>query len=170
MPNEKGPSTKVGAAVSKQVAQLRKKVDELRDRLDAEIKRRKTAGVLLQGAKKARDQVAAELRLLRQQAAKGATELKKALTDAQRREQAGKAAAAKVEQLKAELAKKTAELKQKTTEFARLAKESLTKAKPIPKEAPLAPPSAPTPKPEAGHGPEPVPPTTDSTSSEGSGG
>ena len=51
MPNEKGPSTKVGAAVSKQVAQLRKKVDELRDRLDAEIKRRKTAG---EGARKDR--------------------------------------------------------------------------------------------------------------------
>ena len=112
--------------------------------------------------------MAAELKLLRQQAAKGATELRKALTDAQRREQAGKAAAAKVEQLKAELAKKTAELKQKATEFARLAKETVTKAKPIPKEAP--PPSAPGPKPEAGLEPKPVPHTTGSASSQGSGG
>jgi len=170
MPDEKGGSTKVGAAVSKQFAQLRKKVDELRARLDAEIKRSKTAGELLQEAKKARGQVGAELRLLRQQAAKGATELKKALTDAQRREQAGKAAAAKVDQLKAELAKKTAELKQKSIELARLARESVARSKSIRKEAPAAPPSAPAPKTEAGPGPEPAPPTTDSTSSEGSGG
>jgi uncharacterized coiled-coil DUF342 family protein len=79
MPNEKEGSTKVRAAVSKQISQLRKKVDELRARLDAEMKRRKTAGEFLQEAKKARDRVAAELRLLRQQAAKGATELKKTL-------------------------------------------------------------------------------------------
>jgi hypothetical protein len=110
MPKEKGASTNVRDAVSKQVLQLRKKVDELRARLDAEMKRRKIDGNLLQEAKKARDQVAAELRLLRQHAATGATELKKALTDAKRREQAGKAAAAKVQQLKAEIAKKTAKL------------------------------------------------------------
>ena len=115
---------------------MRKKVDELRTRLDAELKRRKIGSNLLQEAKKARDQVAAELRLLRQQAAKGASELKKALTDAKRREQAGKAAAAKVEQLKAEVAKKTAELKQKSAELARSAKESVTKPKRTPKEAP----------------------------------
>jgi uncharacterized coiled-coil DUF342 family protein len=80
MPNKKGASTNVRAAVSKQLSQLRNKVDELRARLDAEIKRRKIDGNLLQEAKKARDQVAGELRVLRQQAAKGATELKKALT------------------------------------------------------------------------------------------
>jgi chromosome segregation ATPase len=162
MPKEKGASTNVRDAVSKQVSRLRKKVDELRARLDAEMKRRKIDGNLLQEAKKARDQVAAELRLLRQQTAKGATELKNALTDAKRREQAGKAAAAKVEQLKAELAKKTADLKRKSIELARLAKESVTKAKAIPKEAPPAP----APKTEAAPAPEPTPLTTDSTSSE----
>jgi hypothetical protein len=61
------------------VSQLRKKVDELRARLDAEMKRRKIDGNLLQEAKKARDQLGAELRVLRRQAANGATELKKAL-------------------------------------------------------------------------------------------
>jgi chromosome segregation ATPase len=162
MPKEKGASTNVRDAVSKQVSRLRKKVDELRARLDAEMKRRKIDGNLLQEAKKARDQVAAELRLLRQQTAKGATELKNALTDAKRREQAGKAAAAKVEQLKAELAKKTADLKRKSIELARLAKDSVTKAKAIPKEAPPAP----APKTEAAPAPEPTPLTTDSTSSE----
>jgi chromosome segregation ATPase len=162
MPKEKEASTNVRDAVSKQVSQLRKKVDELRARLDAEMKRRKIGGNLLQEAKKARDQVAGELRLLRKQAAKRATELKKALTDAKRREQAGKVAAAKVGQLKAELLKKTAELKQKSIELARLAKESVTKAKAIPKEAPPAP----APKTEAAPAPEPAPPTTDSTSSE----
>ena len=65
----------------------------------------------------------------RQEAGKGATELKKALTDAARREQARKAAAARVEQLKAELAMKTAELKQKSTELSRLAKETATHSK-----------------------------------------
>ena len=119
MPNKKGASTNVPASVSKQLSQLRKK-DELRARLDAEMKRRKIDSKLLQEAKKARDQVAAELRVLRQQAAKGAIELKRALTDAKRREQAGKAVAAKVEELKAEVAKKTAELKQKSAELARL--------------------------------------------------
>jgi hypothetical protein len=162
MPYEKGASTTVGAAVSKQLSQLRKKVDELRARLDAEMKRRKIDGNLLQEAKKVRDRLAAESRLLRDQAAKGATELKKALTDAQRREQARQAAAAKVVQLKAELAKKTAELKQKSIELARLAKESLTKAKAIPKEAPPAP----APKTETAPAPEAAPATTDSASSE----
>jgi hypothetical protein len=130
MPNQKGTTTKVRAAVSKQLLQLRQKV-----------------------------------RVLRQQAAKSAAELKKALTDANRREQAGKAAAAKVEQLKGELAKKTAELKEKTTEFARSAKEWVAKAKAIPKQAPAAP-SVPTAKTGAGPTPEPAPPTTDSDSSE----
>jgi uncharacterized phage infection (PIP) family protein YhgE len=162
MHNEKEASTNVRDAVSKQVSQLRKKVDELRGRLDAGMKRRKIDGNVLQEAKKARDRVAAELRLLRQQAAKGATELKNALTDAKRREQAGKAAAAKVEQLKAGLAKKTAELKQKSIELARLAKESVTKAKAIPKEAPPVP----APKTEAAPAPEPAPPTADNTASE----
>jgi hypothetical protein len=59
---------------------LRKKVDELRARLDAEMKRRKIDGNLLQEAKRVRDQLAAESRLLRHQAVKGPTELKKALT------------------------------------------------------------------------------------------
>jgi chromosome segregation ATPase len=129
----------VAHTFTKQLSQLRNKVDELRARLDAEIKRRKIDGNLLQEAKKARDQVAGELRVLRQQAAKGATELKKALTDAKRREQAGKAAAARVEQLKAEVAKKTAELKQRSIELARSARESVAKAKAIPKEAPPTP-------------------------------
>ena len=159
MPNEKGAS-KLRSALSKQVSQLRKKVDELRARLDAEMKRRKIDGNLLQEAKKARDQVTAELRVLRQQAAKGATELKKALTDAKRREQAHKVAAAKVEQLKAEVAKKTAELKQRSIELARSARESVGKAKVIPKETPPAP----APKAEAAPAPEPAPPTTGNAS------
>jgi chromosome segregation ATPase len=162
VPENKRASTNVRDAVSKELSQLRKKADELRARLDAEIKRREIDRKLLQQAKKAGDLVAAELRVLRQQAGKGATELKKALTDAARREQAHKAAAAKMEQLKAELAKKTAELKQKSTELARLAKETATKAKVILGE------SSPTPPPstEPSTASEPAPATTDSTSSE----
>jgi hypothetical protein len=171
VPIAKEASKNVRVAVTKQVSQLLKKVDDLRARLEAEMKRRKTDGKLLQEAKKARDQMAAELKVLRQQAAKGATELKRALTDAKRREQAGKAAAAaKVAQLKAEVAKKTAELKQKATELARLAKESAAKAKAIlEEEAPAAPSPAPAPKAEAAPAPQPAPATTDSALSERSG-
>jgi hypothetical protein len=50
MPNKKGASTNVPALVSKQLSQLRKKVDELRARLDAEMKRRKIDSNLLQEA------------------------------------------------------------------------------------------------------------------------
>jgi chromosome segregation ATPase len=155
VPQKKGPSAKVAAAVAKELSQLRKKADELRARLDAEIQRREVESKVLREAKKARDQVAAELKLLRQQAAKGATELKKALTDATRREQARMAAAAKVEELKADLRSKTAELKRKSNELARLAMETATKAKDILVEGPpgaqsgTEPPPAPEPAPVA---------------------
>jgi hypothetical protein len=162
-PEKKRASTNVRVAVSKELSQLRKKADELRARLDAEMKRREINSKLLQEVKKARDQVAAELRVLRQQAAKGASELKKALTDAARREQAHKTAAAKIEQLKAELAKKTAELKQKFTELARLAKEAATKPRGILGKAPPTPPPTTT---EPSTASEPAPAATDSTSSE----
>jgi hypothetical protein len=159
---KKGPSTNVRAAVSKELLQLRKMADQLRARLEAEMKRREIDSKLLQEAKKARDRVAGELRTLRQQAAKGATELKKALTDATRREQAHKTAAVKIEQLKAELAKKTTELKQKSIELARLAKETATRAKVILGESPPTP-SATTEPPTSS---QPAPVTTDSISSE----
>jgi hypothetical protein len=163
MPEKKRSSTDVRVAVSKEPSQLRKKADELRARLDAEMKRRQIDSKLLQEVKKAGDQVAAEWRVLRQQVANGAGELKKALTDAARREQAHKTAAAKIEQLKAELTKKTTELKQKSTELARrLAKETVAKAKVILGE------SSPTPPPttEPSTASEPAPASTDSTSSE----
>jgi chromosome segregation ATPase len=163
MPEKKRASTNVRVAVSKELSQLRKKADELRARLDAEMKRREINSKLLQEVKKARDQVAAELRVLRQQAAKGASELKKALTDAARREQAHKTAAAKIEQLKAELAKKTTELKQKSTELARFVKETAAKAKVISGESLPTPPPTTT---EPSTASEPAPATTDSTSLE----
>jgi uncharacterized phage infection (PIP) family protein YhgE len=162
VPEKKGPSTNLRAAVSKELSQLKKTVDGLRARLDAEMERREAESKVLKEAKKARDQVAAELKLLRQQAAKGATELKKALTDATRREQARKAAAAKVEELKADLGRKTAELKQKSNELARLARETASRARDILSEAPPTPPSATEPAPA----PEPAPATTHDTSSE----
>ena len=50
MAQRKRSSTNVRAAVSKQLSQLRKKADELRARLDAEMKRREIDSKLLREA------------------------------------------------------------------------------------------------------------------------
>ena len=72
-----------------------------------------------------------QMKALRDQGASLTKELKKAMSDASRRENARQQAVAKISELRAELARRTEELKRKSEELARLAMESAGRAKDI---------------------------------------
>jgi chromosome segregation ATPase len=119
------------AMASTQLKQLRKTVDQLRSRLEKEARARSAASALIDEAKKARETLMVQMRALRERGASLSKELKKAITDANRRENARHQAVVKISELRAELARRTEELKRKSEELARLAMESAGRAKDI---------------------------------------
>jgi len=119
------------AMVTTQVKQLRKTVDQLKARLEKEARARSAASTVIDEAKKARETLMVQMKALRDQGASLTKELKKAMSDASRRENARQQAVAKISELRAELARRTEELKRKSEELARLALESAGRAKDI---------------------------------------
>ena len=77
-----------GSAVVRELDPLKKKVKELTLRLEREAKARKLDARLAAVAKKAREQLTREIKALREQGRKLASQLKSTLGDAAKREQA----------------------------------------------------------------------------------
>lgn len=117
-----------GRAVARELDQLRKKVKELTVRLEREVTARKLDVRLNAEAKKAREQLAREIKALREQGRKLASQLQSTLGDATKREQALKAARVKIAELKLELGRKTSDLRRKSGELKKLAEESAHRA------------------------------------------
>lgn len=148
-----GAASMVSRMASTQLKQLRKTVQQLRGRLEKEAKARASDMALVQEAKKARDRVAGQLSSLRQQGEKLSKELRKALSDSERREAARQQALAKIGELREELGRKTEDLKRKSEELAKLARESAGRARDIIMSE-AAPPTAPSESPQSPSGEE----------------
>jgi len=148
MPTKKAASRLDPAA--RQLKQLRVTIQQLRAKLAQEVKRRKLDLRVLEDAKRARAGVTQQMTALRTQGQKLGAQLKKAVGDANSREQARKEAAALVKELRAELRSKANELRQKSAELEKMVKESLGRAREtVHHEAPSshvpeAPPSEPS--------------------------
>ena len=112
----------------RELDQLKKKVKELALKLEREAKARELAARLAVVAKKAREQLTREIKALREQGRKMASELKSAITDANKRKQTVEEARGKIAELRAELARRTADLKHKSEELKKLARESAHRA------------------------------------------
>ena len=117
-----------GSAVARELDKLRNKVKELTLRLEREAKARKLDTRLAAEAKKGREQLTREIKALREQGRKLASQLKSTLGDASKREQAFKEARATVAGLKVELGRKTADLRRKSGELKKLAEQSVHRA------------------------------------------
>lgn len=122
------PTPKARTAAPSQFDSLRKTVKELRARLEKEVKARKIEARVVAEAKKAREQLNNQVKALRDQGAKLASELRSALGDSKQYEKARKEAHKKIDQLRNELSQKTAELRRKTDELRKLAEESAHRA------------------------------------------
>jgi chromosome segregation ATPase len=116
------------SAVARELDRLRKKVKELTLRLEREAKARKLDARLAAAANKARGQLTKEIKALREQGRKLASQLKSTLGDASKREHALKEARYRVAELKVELGRKTAGLRRKSGELKKLALESAHRA------------------------------------------
>jgi len=123
----------------RQVEQLRKQVRVLTLKLEREVKARKLEAKIKGEAKAASAKLTTQLKSLRDQGKKLATDLKSALSDANKREAARKEALARIAELKAqyaktstglkaELSQKTAELRRKSEELMKLAGQSAHRA------------------------------------------
>lgn len=162
MPTKKAASRLDPAA--RQLKQLRATIQQLRTKLAQEVKRRKLDLRMLEEAKRARAGVTQQMTALRAQGQKLAAQVKKAVGDANSREQARKEAAALVKELRAELRSKANELRQKSVELEKLVKESIARPREIvhheapSPHVPEAPPSEPSEPAETGSaGPEDIP-------------
>ena len=125
------PKTQMAAASPSQLTQLRGMVNDLRQRIEKEAKARKLDLRLLGEARKARDEVVRQVNALRDQGKKLATQLRDAVSDSKKREQARQDALAMVAELRAELGRKTDELRRKTMELKDLAQQSAQRARQI---------------------------------------
>ncbi len=121
----------VAAMASSQIKQLRKTVAQLTSRLEKEIKVNATSAKVVAEAKKARTTLMGQLKTLREEGSHLAKELKRALSDADKREAARRQAHDTVAKLRAELGHRTEELKRKSEELGRLAMDSAGRAKDI---------------------------------------
>ncbi len=119
------------ATASTKLKQLRKTVDQLKARLEKEAKARSAASTVVGEAKKARQTLMGQMKEMRGQAASLTKDLKKATSDAGKREIARQEAVALISGLRAELARRTGELKRKSEELAKLAVQSAGRAKDI---------------------------------------
>jgi septal ring factor EnvC (AmiA/AmiB activator) len=117
-----------GSALARELDQLRNKVKDLTLRLEREIKARKLDVRVAAEAKKAREQLTRQIKALREQGRKLASELKSTLGDADKRKRALSEAHGKIADLRAQLARKTGELKRKSEELKKLAAESAHRA------------------------------------------
>jgi chromosome segregation ATPase len=117
-----------GSAVARELDKLRNKVKELTLRLEREAKARKLDTRLAAEAKKGLEQLTREIKALREQGRKIASQLKSTLGDASKREQAFKEARATIAGLKVELGRKTADLRRKSGELKKLAEQSVHRA------------------------------------------
>lgn len=124
-------SSGVSVIASSQVQQLRKTVAQLTSRLEKEIKMNATSAKVVAEAKKARDTLMGQLKTLREEGTHLAMELRRALSDADKREAARRQALDTVSKLRTELGHRTEELKRKSEELARLAVDSAGRAKNI---------------------------------------
>ncbi len=121
----------VSAIATAQINQLRKKVEDLKTRLAKEASRRASEVTMLRDAKKARDALSQQMKAFKQQGESLSRQLKKALTDADKREKARQQALSKIAELRSDLARKTDELKRRSGELAKLARESAGRAREI---------------------------------------
>lgn len=142
MPAKKKAPKKTRRAASpahRQVEQLRKSFKALKVKLERETRARKIEARIKAEAEKARARLTVQLKALRDQGKKLASELKSALGNANRREAARKEALAKIADLKAqyakasaelrtELSQKTADLRHKSEELMKLAGQSAHRA------------------------------------------
>jgi chromosome segregation ATPase len=150
--------------VARELDQLRKKVKDLTLKLGREVKARKLDARLAAETKKAREHMTKEIKTLREQARKLASQLKSTLGDAGKRDQALKEARAKIAELKLELGRKTADLRRKSGGLRKLAEESAHRAAAIirgdaPHSAePVEAEPAASPAPSEPVEPEPAPP------------
>jgi len=126
--NHSSGKSGAGRAVARELDQLKRKVKELALKLEREAKARELAARLAVVAKKAREQLTREIKALREQGRKMASELKSAITDANKRKQTVEEARGKIAELRAELARRTADLKHKSEELKKLAGESAHRA------------------------------------------
>ncbi len=117
-----------GSAVTRELDRLRKKVKDLTLRLEREAKARKLDVRLAAEGKKAREQLTKQIKALREQGRKLASELKSTLGDAAKRKRALNEARSKITDLRAQLARQTGELKRKSEELRKLAAESAHRA------------------------------------------
>jgi chromosome segregation ATPase len=146
MPTQKNPSSKrktarsdpkpkssssVSAIASAQLGQLRKTIDQLKTRLEKETRARTAASNVIAEAKKARESLMTQIKTLREEGSRVTSELKRALSDAEKREAARRQAVEKIAELRRELAHRGNELKRKSEELAELARESAGRAKDI---------------------------------------
>lgn len=153
----KAPSaaSTVSAQAGARLKQLRETVEHLKARLQREAARRGADLAMLSDAKKARQALAGQFNALKRQGMRLSRELKKALSDSDRREKARQQALAKIGELRAELARKTGDLRRKSEELAKLACASAGRARDIlrgeaPASAPAEAPAAREPFGEAG--------------------
>jgi chromosome segregation ATPase len=142
MPTRKKTSKKVkrkGNPAQRQVEQLRKSFKVLKTRLERETRARKIEARIKREAEMAGARLGKQLKALREQGKKLASELKSALNDAGKRDAARKEALTRIEKLKAqyaktsaelktELAQKTADLRRKSEELMKLAGDSAHRA------------------------------------------
>jgi chromosome segregation ATPase len=121
----------IPAMASAQLKQLRKTVKQLKSRLEKEAERHTAAAKVITEAKKAREGLMLQMKMLRDEGSRLTKELKRALGDADKREAARRQAVGKIAELRAELTHRTEELKRKSEELARLAIDSAGRAKEI---------------------------------------
>jgi chromosome segregation ATPase len=126
--NRSSGKSDAGRAVARELDQLKEKVKDLALKLEREAKAREIATRLAAQAKKAREQLTREIKALREQGRKMASELKSAITDADKRKQTVEEARGKIAELRAELSRTTADLKYKSKELKKLAGESAHRA------------------------------------------
>lgn len=148
--NDKSAGAPRAGAVARELDQLRSKVKELTLRLEREAKARQLDARVTAEAKKAREQLTREIKALREQGRKLASQLKSTLGSASKRKQALNDARAKIAELKVKLERKTADLRRKSEELKKLAAESAHRAAAIVRgeaqrvtEPPAAEPAAP---------------------------
>ncbi len=142
MPAKKKTAKKTKRAANpalRQVEQLRKTVKVLKMKLERETKARRIEARIKSEAEKASARLTTQLKALRDQGKKIASELKSALGDANRRDAARKEALSRIADLKArydktsaglkaELAQKTSDLRHKSEELMKLAGQSAHRA------------------------------------------
>ncbi len=123
------PKSQAASAAISQLMRLTATVQSLRAKLMEEARRRKLDRRLLAEANRAKDKVARQISALREQGLKLASQLNRATRDAGARDEARRAALAKMAELREELRRKGDEVRRTSAELAKLARESAARAR-----------------------------------------